>query len=64
MHEAGITKSITAHTLRHTFATRLYNQTGDIRLVQTALRHEHLSTTEIYAHLDPVRLRQAVNAPA
>jgi site-specific recombinase XerD len=64
MQEAGITKPITAHTLRHTFATRLYNQTGDIRLVQTALRHEHLSTTEVYAHLDPVRLRQAVNAPA
>ena len=64
IQEAGITKPITAHTLRHTFATRLYNQTGDIRLVQTALRHEHLSTTEVYAHLDPVRLRLAVNAPA
>lgn len=63
MQEAGISHPVTAHTLRHSFAAMLYNQTNDIRLVQTALRHEHLSTTEVYAHLDPVRLRQAVNAP-
>ncbi len=64
MREAGIAKPITAHTLRHTFATRLYNQTGDIRLVQTALRHKHVATTEIYAHVDPQRLRLAVGQPA
>ncbi len=58
--EAGITKAVTPHTLRHTFATRLYNQTGDIRLVQVALRHEHVATTEIYAHVNPLRLRAAL----
>ncbi len=64
IREAGIDKPITAHTLRHTFATRLYNATGDIRLVQTALRHEHVATTEIYAHVDPQRLRLAVGQTA
>jgi len=58
--EAGIGKPVTAHTLRHTFATRLYNRTGDIRLVQKALRHEHVTTTENYAQVDPRRWRQAV----
>ena len=60
LKEAGIERHLSPHALRHTFATRLYNQTGDIRLVQTALRHEHLATTEIYAHVDPQRLRKAV----
>ena len=44
------------------FATHLYNRTGDIRLVQLALRHEHLATTEVYAQIDPKRLRAAVGA--
>jgi integrase/recombinase XerC len=60
--EAGITKRVTPHVLRHTFATRLYNQTGDIRLVQKALRHEHVTTTETYAQVDPRRLKNAVDA--
>jgi integrase/recombinase XerC len=60
MHEAGITQRVTPHTLRHTFATRLYNRTGDIRLVQQALRHEFITTTQIYAHVDPQRLRAAI----
>lgn len=64
LREAGIDRHLSPHVLRHTFATRLYNQTGDIRLVQTALRHEHLATTEIYAHVDPHRLRAAVNGAA
>ncbi len=58
--EAGITKPITAHSLRHSFATRLYNATGDIRLVQQALRHTHVSTTETYAQVDPQRWRASV----
>lgn len=62
--EAGITKPITAHSLRHSFATRLYNATGDIRLVQQALRHTHVTTTEIYAQVDPKRWRQEVAAIA
>jgi integrase/recombinase XerC len=60
--EAGITKPITPHTLRHTFATRLYNQTGDIRLVQVALRHESIATTQVYAQLDQRRLQTALSA--
>jgi integrase len=58
--EAGINKPITAHSLRHSFATALYNQTGDIRLVQQALRHTHVSTTETYAQVDPIRWRASV----
>jgi len=61
MAEAGITKRVTPHTLRHTFATRLYNRTGDIRLVQLALRHEFISTTQIYAHVDPQRMRDQIS---
>jgi integrase/recombinase XerD len=49
IHEAGSDKPITAHSLRHSFATALYNSTCDIRLVQQALRHTHVTTTEIYA---------------
>ncbi len=62
--EAGITKPVTPHLLRHTFGTRLYNQTGDIRLVQKALRHEHVTTTETYAQVDPRRLMDAVESLA
>jgi site-specific recombinase XerD len=64
LREAGIDRHVTPHDLRHTFATRLYNQTGDIRLVQQALRHEFVTTTQIYAHVDPQRLRAAVNGAA
>jgi integrase/recombinase XerC len=60
VQETGITKPITAHSLRHSFATRLYNQTGDIRLVQQALRHTHVTTTEVYAQIEPARWRRAV----
>lgn len=62
--EAGIEKPITAHSLRHSFATLLYNQTGDIRLVQQALRHTHVTTTEIYAQVEPARWRREVAALA
>ena len=61
---AGIQKSVTAHTLRHSFATALYNRTGDIRLVQQALRHTHVTTTEIYAQVDPKRWRREIAAIA
>ncbi len=60
--EAGITTRVTPHILRHSFATILYNATGDIRLVQKALRHEHVTTTETYAQVDPRRMKTAVDA--
>jgi integrase/recombinase XerC len=60
VREAGITKPITAHSLRHSFATALYNSCHDIRLVQQALRHCHVTTTEIYAQIEPGRWRSAV----
>ncbi|MDP2323954.1 MAG: tyrosine-type recombinase/integrase [Gammaproteobacteria bacterium] len=60
--EAGINKPITAHSLRHSFACALYNNCMDIRLVQQALRHQHVSTTEVYAHVDPLRWRREIAA--
>lgn len=48
---AGIRKSVSPHTLRHTFATDLYRETGKIRLVQKVLGHADLSTTMIYTHV-------------
>jgi len=58
--KAGITRHLTVHSLRHTFAMNLYRKTGDLRLVQTALGHRHVSTTEIYARVDNRRLRRAL----
>ncbi|MCK5407227.1 MAG: tyrosine-type recombinase/integrase, partial [Candidatus Krumholzibacteria bacterium] len=60
IRETGVRKRVSPHTLRHTFATLLYNRTGDIRLVQQALRHGHVTTTEAYAQVDPQRWREAV----
>jgi site-specific recombinase XerD len=44
----------------HTFAMNLYRKTGDLRLVQTALGHRHISTTEIYARVEDKTLRRAL----
>ncbi|WP_259114317.1 tyrosine-type recombinase/integrase [Salinibacter ruber] len=51
--EAGLEEldRISPHTLRHTFATKLYRETGSIRRVQKALGHSDLSTTMIYTHV-------------
>jgi integrase/recombinase XerD len=48
---------VSAHRLRHTFATRLYRRTSDVLLVQQALGHRTVSSTMAYAQLDPARLR-------
>ncbi len=46
----GFDRSLNFHSLRHTFATSLWRQTGDLRLVQQAVRHSNPSTTAIYTH--------------
>jgi len=58
--KAGITKDISPHTLRHTFATDLYRETKNIRLVQKALGHSSLSTTMIYTHIVDEELEGAM----
>ncbi len=57
---AGIEKSISPHTLRHSFATHLMEGGAGIRQVQELLGHESIMTTEIYTHLDRSQLRKTV----
>jgi len=57
---AGITKPLSVHCLRHSFATKLYAKTGDLRLVQRALGHRHITTTEIYVKVEDKALRKAL----
>ena len=60
--QAGIQEAVTPHSLRHAFAERLYQRTGDVLLVREALGHRSISATLVYAKVEARKLREAIEA--